>query len=445
MAAWSGNFKHKQDFGHGLTLLGNAEVLSNAAFNETYDLSQVDVAQQRSFLSLQDNQADHSWSLQASETQTLQSIPDGNGGILSQNYVISDRQLPTFQYTRYSKPLAEGSLLYWGFDSRVGRADVVPQLFITPTATTVFDEANAYYLDQASLTPNLSYTQRLTRSLSLNSNLNLSQAWQKQEGIDGDGQGVSTYGAFYNLQKRWSSTLTTSLGERQQRQLTQVDTLRWAGMLTNRIEARSNWQATEALSVLLSTYYDLLPYQVPSDLDRLDLIHLQTNYSPDADRGLSLSTGWHAPSGTIKTLDLNGNLNDRKQRWQTNMGLNWVNNATVPAPPSLDPNAPLQLSPEVPRMTPDQLLASARVNLVLSPKWHVSYYERLDLTSRRLDEQAFSLWRDLSCIDTEIYARETVAGGWQYGFALSLSALPSARVSSNQITNDLFQPVQFGY
>ena len=82
---------------------------------------------------------------------------------------------------------------------------------------------------------------------------------------------------------------------------------------------------------------------------------------------------------------------------------------------------------------------------MLSPKWHVSYYEQLDLTSRRLNEQAFNLWRDFSCIDAELYARQTLTGGWQYGFAISLSALPNVRVSSNQITSDLFQPVQFGY
>jgi hypothetical protein len=125
--------------------------------------------------------------------------------------------------------------------------------------------------------------------------------------------------------------------------------------------------------------------------------------------------------------------------------MNWVNNRIVPAAPSLDASAPFELQDENPRATPDQLLLSGRISLALGKNWHVSYFERLDLSARRLDEQAFSLWRDFNCIDSEIYARETLYGGWQYGFALSLSALPNVRVSSNQVTNDLFQPVQFGY
>jgi hypothetical protein len=96
-------------------------------------------------------------------------------------------------------------------------------------------------------------------------------------------------------------------------------------------------------------------------------------------------------------------------------------------------------------MTPDQLLAGTRLSMSLGPKWRVSYYERLDLTARRLDEEALSLWRSFGCIDTDLYARDTAFGGWQFGFALSLSALPSVRVSSNQVTSDLFTPVQFGY
>jgi hypothetical protein len=275
--------------------------------------------------------------------------------------------------------------------------------------------------------------------------LNLNQAWQKQEGIDGYGLGLSTYGAFFSLQERWTSWFSTSLGHRHQRQISQIESLRWAGLLSNQVEARSTIQAGQDLNFYLSTDYDLLPYKVDSDLKRLGLIRAQTSYNIDDDRSVSLSTGLHAPTGRLKTIDVSSNLNDHKKRWQMNMGMNWVNNSIVPSVSTLDPYAPLELRAEDPRVTPDQVLLSSRVSLALGPKWHASYYELLDLSSRRLNEQAFSLWRDFTCIDSEFYARETLLGGWQFGFALSLSALPNVRVSSNQVTQDLFQPVQFGY
>ena len=350
---WSANFEHRQDLGHGLSLLGNIDLLSNYSFNNTYDVSQVDVFQRRSFLSLQSGQADHSWSLQADETQTLQTVRDpATGLILSSDYVVTQRELPTFQYTRFSQPVAVGSPLYWSLDGHLGRLLQVPQLFLTATATSVYDEANAYYLDQASLTPTISYTQRLTRRLSLNSNLNVAQGWQKQEGLDGDGQGTTSYGTFFDLQERWNLALTSDIGHRFQRQLSQMETLRWAGELTDRLEAKANWAVGQDLSLLVSTDYDLLPYQVDSDLKRLGLVRGQATISPDADRSLSLAAGWNAPTGKVKTVDVNGNLNDRKQRWQMNLGLNWVNNEIVPAAPTLDPSAPLELRVEDPRMTP---------------------------------------------------------------------------------------------
>jgi hypothetical protein len=442
---WSANLRHRQALGHGLSLMGNIDLLSNYSFNDTYDLSQVDVFQRRSFLSLQSGQAGYSWNLQASETQVLQSIPAVGGGVASRDYVVSERELPSFQYTRYSRPLSEGSPLYWSLDGRLGRRLVVPRTLLTGTTATVYDSAASYYRMDGSFTPTLSHTQRLSQRLSLNSNVNLSEGWLKQEGLDDYGTVSTSYGTFFDLNERWNYFFTTSIGHRHQRQVTQMETLRWAGLLLNQVEARADWQVSEPLSVLLSTDYDLLPYRVDSDLKRLGLLRGQASYSPDADRNLSLSGGWHAPSGRLKTLDLNANLNDREQLWQLNVGVNWVNNRIVSALPRLDPNAPLELVVEDPRVTPDQFLASGRMSLALGPKWHVSYFERLDLTARRLDEQAFSLWRDFGCIDSDIYARETLFGGWQFGFALSLSALPSVKVSSNQVTTDLFQPVQFGY
>ena len=81
----------------------------------------------------------------------------------------------------------------------------------------------------------------------------------------------------------------------------------------------------------------------------------------------------------------------------------------------------------------------------LSEDLSLSWYERADLVNRRMDETALSLWRRLHCWDLELYFRDTRLGGLQAGFALALRALPEVRASSNKVTQELFEPVQYGY
>ena len=442
---WSANLSHRQPLGNGLSLLANLDLLSNAAMNETFDVSQVDVFQRRSYLALQDSQADYAWTAQFSETQVLQTVPDGVGGVASRELVVAERLLPGINFTRFSRPVKEGSPLYWGVDAQASRSLQTPRLLITATASTLYDTQNAYYQNSVSITPSLSHTLRLLPRLALNSNLNLSQGWQRRDGSEDGGGGITTYGTFFNLQARPFEGFSIDGGHRYRRQLTPMEGLQWAGEQVNRLEARVQAQFGEPLSLLGTTEYDLLPWRTDNDLKRLSLLRLQGTWSPNQDRSVNVSAGWHAPTGLLKTVDAWLNANDHHQRWQLNLGLNWVNNRIIPGLPALDPSAPFELKIEDPRVTPDQLLASLRSSLALGPKWKLSFYQRLDLTNRRTDEQAFSIYRDFNCIDFEVYARETLSTGWQYGFALSLRSVPNLRVNSNQVTADLFDQVQYGY
>jgi hypothetical protein len=443
---WSANAKHRQDLGAGISLLGNLDLLSDSRFNEDFDLSQVDAFQRRSFLALQGAHDGWAWGLQAGETQVLQSVPDGQGGVAYREMVTIEQQLPAFNLNRYSRPVREGSLLYWGLDARAERRLSTPQVFLTGTASTLYDISAAQVVDQVGVSPNLSHTLRLMRGLALNSRLNLDQSWRHIEGQGGTGgDNVSSGGSAFTLQARPWSGLTLDAGHRQQRQFLPSEGLRWAGELLNQLEARAQAQVGASGSILATASYDLRPWRTDSDLKRLSLIRLQASHSPSADSSGSLSLGVDAPTGQVKTLDTWLNANDRRQRWQLNLGLNWVNNHIVSVLPRLDPDAPLELGYEEPRRTPDQLLASLRMTLNLGPKWRLSFYERLDLQNRRVDEQALALSRDFDCIDTEVYARQTLLGGWQFGFALSLRSVPNVRVNSNQVTADLFEQVQYGY
>jgi hypothetical protein len=442
---WSGNIKHKQDLGHGISLLGNLDLLSDSQFNENFDLSQVDAFQRRSFLALQGAGDAYAWTLQAGETQLEQSIPDGMGGILRRETVISEQLLPGFNLSKQSRPVRPGSALYWAVDLVAERRLITPLMLLTATAATVYDTVHAYEQDQTTLKPVLSHTLHLARGLALSSQVSLEQGWRHLEGVDSSGTDLSTGSTWFNLQARPLRFFTLDLGHRYQRQLLPYEGLRWSGELSDQVEARAQAQLSAADSLLATADYDLRPWRTDDDLKRLSLLRFQASHNSGDAFNSSLNVGLHAPTGQIKTLDAWLNANGPKQRWQLNLGLNWVNNRIVSAAPLLDPDAPSELAFEDPRHTPDQLLSSLRSTLNLGPKWRLSFFERLDLQNRRVDEQALSLYRDFNCIDTELYARQTLYGGWQFGFALSLRALPNVRVNSNQVTADLFDPVQYGY
>lgn len=442
---WSANLRHRQPLGRGLSLMGNLDLLSDSRFNEDFDLSQVDVFQQRSFLALQGAHDAFAWTLQASETRVLQAVPDGQGGVARREMVAIERALPALNLSRHSRPLTEDGTLYWGLEARAERRLQVPRVLVPELAVLLYDPEAAQMVDQASVAPHLSHTLRLRRGLALASRVSWEQGWRHVEGLGLGGSNLSVGGSHLNLQARPWDALTLDLGHRLQRQFHPQEGLRWAGELLNQAEARVQTGLGESLSLLATGSYDLRPWRTDDDLKRLSLLRLQATHAVDADRSANLAAGWHAPTGVFKSVDAWLNANEARQRWQLNLGLNWVNNRIVSVLPALDPDAPLEMAYESPRRTPDQLLASLRLSLALGPKWRLSLYERLDLQNRRSDEQALALYRDFDCIDAEIYARQTLLGGWQFGFALSLRSVPKVRVNSNQVTADLFEQVQYGY
>ena len=447
---WSGNWNHHQDFGGGLSLNGNVDLLSSAAFNETYGMGQVDSFQQRSYLSLASTQKTYSWTIQADETDVLQSIPDGNGGILSQSTVPVERVLPSLSFTRYSEPVRPGSTLYWGMDARLDHRFVPVMVALSPTGQMFYSvtaAANlANYMAEAIIDPNMTYTLKVNRRLSLNTNINISSGFQRPDmGWSGPSYGQSSYGTWVDGQYKASTAVTLDLGHRYLRQLSGAQSLPWAGEETDQVEAKVQDQLNASTSLLLNTFWDIRPYDPDNELKRLDLLHVQTNWNPaKSSQSGSLSGGWNAYTQQWKTVDAWFNLNDLKRRWQNNLGFNWVNNSIVMQPTS-DPAAPQPLVWQSPQQAADQLLLSLRGTYELGPQWKMSYYEQLDLSARRLNEQALDIWRDFGCINAEVYVRDSLYSGMQYGFSLNLASVPGVSINSNQITNDLFKQVQYGY
>jgi lipopolysaccharide export system protein LptA len=452
-AGWSGNWTHKEDLGGGLTLSGNLDVLSNALFNQTYDLSQVDSYQQRSYLSLSSNQKTYNWTVQAGGTQVLQTVANSQGATVSQGMVTTQALLPSLSFSRRSAPVEPGSRLYWSLDGRLQHSLVAVQESLSPTGQLVYDSDAAYYMDDAALTPGLSYTFKLSRRLSLNSNVNSSLGYQHVDDRQPNlwdphkpSYGLASFGGFVDLQDRPNAALTLDLGERYQRQLSGAQAYAWGGLITDRIEVKAKDQFSSTVDLLATEAWDLRPYSPDNDLLRLDPFRVQANWNPDPDHSSSLATTWDAYTQQFKTVDAWFNANDHLKRWQTNLGLNWVNNYLVMRQTS-DPAVPQQLGwPSA--LNPaqlDQLLLSLRGTVNLGPKWRASYYERADLANRRLAEQALDLYRDFGCITVELYLRNTVFTGTEYGFSISLASVPGVSINSNQVTNDLFQQVQYGY
>lgn len=438
--SWTGNFGHRQDFGNGLKLLANADFISAYKVNEIYSLNNVDTYQNRKFLSLQSGQKDYSWNLDLSDTQQLQQKL-GDLDPAHREYVTTQRALPSLSFNRYSKPLISGLSLYYGISGSISRT------FVPVTATalgnTVFDEANAYYTNAVGLVPSLSYTQRLIRGLALSGNFSTSQSYLRSD-KDTQGRGISSGSALFNLRVPLRG-VRLDLGYRNSRQFSQIETLRFAGLTENRLTLNSNLMLSQDISLIANTDYDMLPYTLSDSVRRLGLIRVQGFYAPSEHRSVMLVSAYHVPTSQIKTFDVNFNLNDFKRRWETGGGFSWVNNQILQMAQSADPNTPLSFNFEYPHRSPDQVLVTWRAKMIVTDHWSVSGYQRLDLASKAIAEQAFSVLRDLHCWNLELYGRERSFTGWQFGFTLTLKALPRVKASSAPITSDLFDDVSFGY
>ncbi|MES2200688.1 MAG: hypothetical protein V4498_00390, partial [candidate division FCPU426 bacterium] len=439
--SWTGNFRHRQEFSKSLRLLANADFISQYLVNQQYDLNRVDTFQNRKFVSLQSGGRDYNWNLDVSETQALQRRLGNDPS--QRDYVVIQRSLPALGFSRFSRPLIPGSSLYFAVNGSMSRALTVP-LSQTATGLPAYDTAAAYETSFAGLTPSLSYSLRLGRLGSLNLNTGFSQSYVRKDIESGMGRGVSV-GRSDVTWRLPLGGVSAYFGHRVSRQFSQMETQRFAGLLEHRLSLNSTWSPLESLSLLAGADYDLLPYKTDSDLRRLGLLRMQGLYSPDERRNLMLVSTYDAPTGQFKTVDSNFSVSGPKKRWQTGAGFSWVNNRITQIPGPLDPNAPAIFGYEEPHRTPDQFLATWRASMAVTEHWSLSGYQRLNLASKAVDEQAFSFWRDLHCWDLEIYGRERVYTGWQFGFTLTLRALPQVSASSNKIVSDLFDDASYGY
>ncbi len=469
---YSANWTHKQDLGHGLTLQGNLQLLSNPDFNEIFDMSQVDSFSQTSYVELSSHQKTYSWDLQAGYTNSIQSLPVVGSAQMVTQSVVTQETLPSFTYSHDSTAFfpdslwAPARLLYWGVQASAQRQLVVPQVLdnLSGTATEAFDPNLDYYMDGVTISPTISDTFPIRHDLSLNTVETLNMGWVENEAVrsqgaapqgtlslvippaePGVGSALAGFGTAEDLQWRARRGLTTDLTYQYQRQLDPQVGILWSGEAVNLLALKLQEEPVRHLSLLATGSYDLRPYSVPRQLERLSLINLQSSWTPPDGRSGSLSGSYSVPNAAFKTVDASYNASDPGRRWQTNLSADWVNNAIIQIQPPQDFTAPPELGPYIPRVMPDQLFVGIRNSLALGPKWKVSYYDQFDLVNRRLNQQAYTVDRDFDCIDLQIYARQDLFMGWQYGFSVSLSAAPSVKFDTNQLNSDLFNPAQYGY
>jgi hypothetical protein len=97
-------------------------------------------------------------------------------------------------------------------------------------------------------------------------------------------------------------------------------------------------------------------------------------------------------------------------------------------------------------MTPDALIVNWRTSFPVTDMWALSIYQRFNVAARDIEEQDYSIDRDLHCWTLDLYFKDQITTGFTLGFALSLKASPnSVSLSSNKLANDLFNDVSFGY
>jgi hypothetical protein len=466
--SWSGTFSHHQEFGKGLRLLINVDSISQYTVNQTYDLNQVDTFQGNSYFSLQSSQKTYSWNIGAGQTQVLQPTFGADPNSASKNYVVTTQTLPSMTYTRNTLPLIKNSAFYWGFSAQAIRTLVVPQTISvytpltvsaqpTPTSigapvsftTSLYDLGHSYYNDVVGFTPTLSHSLRLIRGSALSTNLSFNESYLKNEGSAGDtgpGLAVSTANLIETVHMPLRPSLAVDLGWHYNRQLSQPETLRFSGLLLEQATLNATWAPNEATNIIASTDYDFLPYQVDTDLKRLDLIHFQGSYTPNLRHSFTLVSAYQAQTGQIKTVDTDVTYNGPRKAWEFAAGTTWVNNEILLVPSTIDVNAPNYYSYESPRQTPDQFLINWRTNFAVTDKWGLSIYQRFNVATPDIEEQDYGINRDLHCWNIGLFCRDQVSTGLTFGFTLTLKAAPQqVNVSSNQLANDLFNDVSFGY
>ncbi|HTB21622.1 MAG TPA: LptA/OstA family protein [bacterium] len=456
---YSLNLTHKQVLGTGLTLMANVDLLSNPDFNQIFNINQVDTYQQRDFVDLQSVQKGYNWSIQASKTVVLETLPSGSSSVQNVTQTVTSQELlPSATFNIPPTPLRYGSLVEWGFSSSAGRSLVTPQVLenISGTPVVAYAPYQNYFLDGVTLSPTISDTFPIRRGLALNGTLGLNTGWVKAEGtvpqgVTGTpvtpswGAILAGYDSSFDLQARLRPGVVTDLIYSYQRELAPVAGLLWSGEQLNQLEWKMQAQLTKPLSVLLDESYDMRPWLTDNALERLSLFYLQSSWAPGGDHSATLSTGFDVPDAVFKTVDAAYNINDPRKLWQANLTVDWVNNTVEQVEDPQDATAPYEFAYQDPRITPDQLFAGLRNSLVLGPKWKVSYYEQLDLVNRRVNEQAYTLDRDFNCIELQLYAHQNLTAGWQYGFSISLSAAPGVKFDTNQLNDELFNPAQYGY
>jgi hypothetical protein len=284
--------------------------------------------------------------------------------------------------------------------------------------------------DALQAVPGISRSWVLPLRSRLSTDLDLDGNWRREEGSLDNGRGTWGYATRLGVETRIGSMTTSYFGHSFHRQLNLMDTMPWAAVTQNRLDANLEWQPLQVLRLQGASGYDLLPHSVPHGLWRFDPIRLQAGWSPAAPYNAGCTAHWHLPTGQFKTVDMSLNMNDAPGRWNWGMTGTWVNNRILPKINTEDPLAPALLTITEPRTVSDLVTVSFSSGFKLTELWRVSLYERLNLTTKQLDEQGLTLWRDLHCWEAQIGVRQRLDGSTQFSGGINLKAFPGVRAGS---------------
>jgi hypothetical protein len=329
---------------------------------------------------------------------------------------IQERTLPSAAFNLFARPLG-GTRLYRSLSAGLGRSY---QAGTTATAET--------YLDRVFLAPTLEYSFRLPRRNSLTATLGFDESLNRLESESGPGYGRSIYSTGLDLQTRWKYGLTSDLTHSFSRQVDHLEGLPFAGILSHEAGLRLD-AGLPGLHLTLDGAIDLRPYRRDDWVQRFEPLRLGGSWTPDPAVEVNLDSSYHVPTSQLKTLDLGLHLLDLAGFWQLSLSSSWVNNRLNQAlpRPGDDPQAPPLLNFD--NRLPDVFLLSPGATFALGEKWRLTLTQRVNLVTKRIEEQSVGLWRDLHCWEAEVSVRQRLDGAQEFGFSINLRAFPQFKAS----------------
>jgi hypothetical protein len=425
LSNWNAHFDHRQPLFKGITLTAHTDLQSSAnpIFNNNYDLGEADTYRRQSYANLQSSQPEHAWTLQVLDTRTNNPLTNTAGAVVDYQEVVNQRLLPSATYQLFSRPLFKNGRLYRDLSASASR---------TYQPSSNGDPET--YQDQVSLNPHLEYGLRLPKRQNLTAGVTLQESLLGLESQGGSAMNQTGYVTNLDLHTRYKYGLTSDVIHSFGRQISHPESLPFAGVTQHHLTLSGTGTWSKA-SLQATSGLDLLPYQPVSWTDRLDLPRLSGSWNTSKASVLNFDGSFHLPLGQVKTLNLGYHFMDPTGSWQATLGSTWVNNRITQETQieriahGEDLSAPAPLEWAAAPRDPDVVLFNAGATFAIGPKWRVTLTQRINLATRRIEEQHLTLWRDLHCWEMDFSVGQRLDGTQETGFSLSLKAFPSIKAT----------------